>query len=311
MVDFFEDGERGPAASGKGRQPYGDAVSTPQATSANDWILITSEDLPTLPHVAAHILAVIGDPLCSAAQIEGVIRADITLAQRLLRMANSASMGGTTKIVDIKSAVVRLGFNRVKNLALIAATKDLIGTAGDLANDMWRHALGVALCTHLVAEAMGKKGDDELFLGGLFHDVGQVLINNQKPARFLEITKMACAQRRTISDVEKEVFNFSHEEVGVLILKKWGLPDSLMAPVRYHHTIQTEECAQIPNQEAVAITATADLIAGMLNIGLLTSAAIDPINARSTRLLGLDAEQILGVVEKLPELFLNEMGKFQ
>jgi putative nucleotidyltransferase with HDIG domain len=285
-------------------------VSTQQATSANDWILITSEDLPTLPHVAAHILAVIGDPLCSAAQIEAIIRTDITLAQRLLRMANSALMGGTTKIVDIKNAVVRLGFNRVKNLALIAATKDLIGSAGDIAHDMWRHALGVALCTHLIAEALGKKGTDELFLGGLFHDVGQVLINNQKPARFKEIITTACAQRRMTSEVEKEVFNFSHEEVGVLILKKWGLPESLIAPVRYHHTIQHDETTQILNQEAVAITATADLIAGSLNIGLLTSATIDPINARSTQLLGLDAEQILGVAEKLPELFLDEMGKF-
>lgn len=279
-------------------------------TGMSDWILITSEDLPTLPHVAMRLLAVVDDPMSSAADLEAVIQSDQALTQRVLRMSNSAMFGGVSTISDVRTAVARLGFNRVKNLVLIAATKDVIATAGEAAEALWRHALGVAICSHLIAEELGMRAGDDIFLSGLFHDVGQVLINNQKPARFKEIVEAACAQRRPISEVEKEVFNFSHEEVGVLILKKWKLPEKLIPPIQYHHAIQRENCRAVPGESGVAIVGTADLIASMQNIGLLTSVAVDPIDARSSHLLGLKEEQVLSVAEKLPEVFLSEIERF-
>jgi putative nucleotidyltransferase with HDIG domain len=294
----------------EGRYPLTYMIKA-QRARASDWILITSEDLPTLPHVAARALALLGNPLCTAAQIEAVVRTDISLAQRILRMSNSVMFGGASRITDIKSAVVRLGFNRIKNLVLIAATKDVMAKAGNLSQDLWRHSLGVALCTSLVLEAMGKKANDDIFLGGLFHDVGKVLIANQKPERYGEIIEISCAQRRLLSTVEKEVFNFTHEEVGVLILKKWNFPDNLITAVKHHHCIQEESCGAVPDEKSVAIVSTSDLIAAMLNIGIITSVTIDPVGARSTRLLGLGEEAVLAIVEKLPELFLSEVSKFE
>jgi putative nucleotidyltransferase with HDIG domain len=278
---------------------------------SGDWILITSEDLPTLPHVSARVLSVLSNPLCNAGQVEELIRTDASLAQRLLRMANSAMFGGAVKVVDIKGAIVRLGFNRVKNLVLIAATKDVMAAGGSLANDLWRHSLGVALCTRLIGEAMGSVPSDEIFLAGLFHDVGKVIMINQKPARYRQLLGVACANRWPIETMEKEVFKFSHEEVGELILRKWNLPPILLNPVRYHHLIQNEDCGPIPDERTVAMVATADIIASMLNMGLLTSAPIDPLKARSTRLLALSADTVLQVMEKLPEIFLHETAKFE
>lgn len=275
-----------------------------------DWILITSEDLPTLPHVATRVLKVVGDPDSSAKDLEKVIETDSALTQRLLRMANSAIFVGSTSIQNLRAAITRLGFNRVKNLILIAATRDVFPEENAIAIELWRHSLGVAIGCRLVSEAVGQRPSDDIFLAGLFHDIGKVLINNQKPERYEEIIETAIDQRRPTSEVEKQVFRFTHEEVGVMIIQKWGLPDSLVNPIRHHHTIQSEECEPLEDQDKVAIVATADLIANMLNIGLLTSVSIDPVSARSSRLLGLTEERIMPILEKLPELFLAEIENF-
>ena len=306
MVD-----SRGASRGGEAGAPLDTGEMTAKtAKSTGDWILITSEDLPALPHVAVKVLQVLTSPLCSAGQVEALIRTDVSLAQRLLRMANSVMFGGSQKVGDIKGAIVRLGFNRVKNLVLIAATKDVLGSAEPIAQDLWRHSLGTALATQIISQALGKKPSDDLFLAGLFHDIGKVLIINQKPKRYKEILDLACAHRRAVEDVEKDVFHFSHEEVGVLLLKKWNFPDTLAAPVRFHHRIQDESCGPIPNEESVAIVGTADLISDMLRIGLLTSVPQDPLKARSTRILGLGEEAILAAADRLLEVFFQEVVKF-
>ena len=86
--------------------------------------------------------------------------------------------------------------------------------------------------------------------------------------------------------------------------------ESVGDPIKYYHIIQDENCGPIPDEKTVAIVATADLVANMLNIGLLTSVATDPLGARSTRLLGVDETSLMTIAEKLPELFLSQVELF-
>lgn len=278
-----------------------------------NWVLITSEDLPTLPHVATRVLSVVNDPGTSAKDLQKVIEADQALTERLLRMANSAMFGGSQSITNLQGAVTRLGFNRVRNMVLVASTKDVYHSENNVAMELWRHSLGVGIGCRLVGELVGfKKNElDDLFLAGLFHDVGKVLMNLQRPETYEQIIESALEQRKPTSEMEREVFRFSHEEVGAMILQKWNLPGHLVQPVRYHHLIQDPEAEPIENEKMVAVVATADLIANMLGIGLLTSVAIDPIGCRSTELLGLTEEQILPVCEELPDRFLEEGKIFE
>ncbi|MCI0650608.1 MAG: HDOD domain-containing protein [Planctomycetes bacterium] len=278
-----------------------------------DWILITSEDLPALPHVANKVLSAVSDPASSAKTLQSIIETDQALAGRLLRMANSAMFAGTRETTTLQAAVARLGFNRVRNLVLIAATRDVLRSKNKTAEELWKHALGVGLASRMVGETLRLPPGavDDLFLAGLFHDVGKVLMNNQKPERYLQIIQTALEQRRPTSEVEKEVFQFSHEEVGAMIVTKWKLPEFLVNPVRYHHLIQDERNKDIPSEKNVAAVATADLIANMIGIGLLTSATIAPVNVRSSRLLRLEQEQILPIAENLPDVYLSHANYFE
>ncbi|MGE3165224.1 MAG: HDOD domain-containing protein [Planctomycetota bacterium] len=273
-----------------------------------NWVLITSEDLPTLPHVATKVLQVVNNPETTPRDLQRVIEADQALTERLLRMANSAMFAGTQSVVNLHQAITRLGFNRVRTMVLVASTKDVCHSPSPTALELWRHSLGVAVGCRLVGQAAGFGRDalDDLVLAGLFHDVGKVLMNHQRPDKYQEIIQVAVEQRRPTSELEKEVFRFTHEEVGALILKKWKLPENLIEPVRHHHAIQNEDFACESYLRETAAVATADLIANMLGIGLLTSVSIDPVGARSTRVLGITEEQVLPILEELPDLFLKE-----
>lgn len=274
----------------------------------SNWVLITSEDLPTLPHVATKVLQVVNNPATSPRDLQRVIETDQALTERLLRMANSAMFAGNQPIVNLQQAITRLGFNRVRTMVLVASTKDVCHAKNPTALELWRHSLGTAVGCRLVGQAAGFTRDalDDLVLAGLFHDVGKVLMNIQRPDQYQEIIQVAVEQRRPTSELEKEVFRFTHEEVGALILKKWKMPENLIQPVRNHHLIQSDDFSGQDYVRETAVVATADLIANMLGIGLLTSVAIDPVGARSTQLLGITEEQVIPILEQLPDLFLKE-----
>ena len=96
-----------------------------------------------------------------------------------------------------------------------------------------------------------------------------------------------------------------------MIIQKWELPEFLLNPIRYHHAIQWDDFDEsIPDSQNVAIVATADLIANSLGIGILNSATIDALGARSTQMLGLTDEQIIPIMEQLPDLYLGQVRSF-
>ena len=274
-----------------------------------DWILITADDLPTLPHVASRVLSVVGNPSSSAKDLQQVIEADQALSERLLRMSNSALFGGTKQVTNLRAAITRLGFNRVRNLVLIASTKDVYRKKDPLAAELWKHALAVGIATRLVGTEIGMRpGElDDLFLAGLFHDIGKVLINTQKPDRYQEVLQASLDQGQPMSIVEKEVFKFTHEEVGVMVVQKWGMPELLINPIRHHHTVQ-ESAA--PDEKSVAMIATADLIANGLGFGVVPP-SVDAVSARSTQVLGLSEAGVEKIRAELPELFTSQISAFE
>ncbi len=279
-------------------------------TAMDEWILITSENLPTLPHVASQLLSTIRDPLSTQKDVEKIIEMDLSLTQHLLHMAGDKLTEEEMDDCTVHKAIETIGFNRVKNLVLIATTKSVLDAGGETAKNLWAHSYAVALCSRLLAGILGLKHPDRFFLAGLFHDIGKVLITNQKPERYHEIVETAYHQHRSWSDVEKEVFKFSHEEVGVLILQKWNMPEYLVLSSKYHHMVQKENCESISNTEIPAVVSTADLIANMLTLGLLTSVPSDPLSSRSSRILGLTETQLLEVIAELPEKVMTDLELF-
>jgi len=136
------------------------------------------EGLPTLPSVVARINQLIDDPNASAGDINEVISHDLALSAKILKLVNSAFYGFPRRISSMTHAVVILGFNSVRNIALTAFVFDAFDT-GALPfghRNFWVHSVGTAVTADALATRAGLHIGDDAFVAGLLHDLGKVRI---------------------------------------------------------------------------------------------------------------------------------------
>ena len=182
-------------------------------------------DLPTLPHVVQRLATMIGSPTVSAEEIGTIIERDQVLAAKVLRLANSPFYGFPSRIGSVSHAVIVLGFNVVKGLTLCASALTIMKDAG--MNQLWRHSLGVAITAKLLATRLEIKNSEELFVSGLLHDIGKVVLYVKWPDVGNSI-KDALKTRHdhSLFDVEFELTGLSHAEIGGYLA---GLPTDASA----------------------------------------------------------------------------------
>ena len=204
-------------------------------------------DLPTLPHVVQRLATMISSPTVSAEEIGTIIEKDQVLAAKVLRLANSPFYGFPSRIGSVSHAVIVLGFNVVKGLTLCASALTIMKDAG--MDQLWRHSLGVAITAKLLATRLEIKNPEELFVSGLLHDIGKVVLYVKWPDVGTCI-KDALMTRldHSLFDVERELTGLSHAEIGGCLANAWHLPIALREPILYHHN---------PNQAKEATLQTA------------------------------------------------------
>ncbi|MCD6151895.1 MAG: HDOD domain-containing protein, partial [Deltaproteobacteria bacterium] len=157
------------------------------------------EELPTLPAVIPKLLSLMDNPKSSAAEVTEVISHDPALTAKLLKVANSAYYGFPAKISDLKHAVALLGFNLVKSLAIsIGVIKNLPRgkqSAYFSASGLWLHSLAVATVMQDMGRRFYSRDDnhDYLFIIGLLHDLGKVVLDQFFPESFNEVLEKANA----------------------------------------------------------------------------------------------------------------------
>jgi HD-like signal output (HDOD) protein len=88
------------------------------------------DNLPTLPAVAARLLETVNDPTTSASDVQNLLRHDQSLAMKVLRLANSSFYGYGGQIKTISHAVVVLGFETIRSIALSASVFGAFGGKG-------------------------------------------------------------------------------------------------------------------------------------------------------------------------------------
>src|SRR5215471_8364863 len=138
--------------------------------------------LATLPEVTVRIIKTVEDPRSSAAQLHAIIAHDPALVTRILKVVNSSFYGLPGQIGSIERAIVLLGLNAVKNIAVAASLGQLFRGAtlcdGFTAKDLWSHCIAVAVAAREMARLMKAPIADEAFLAGMIHDIG-ILVSLQ------------------------------------------------------------------------------------------------------------------------------------
>lgn len=201
------------------------------------------DSLPTMPLVAQKILRLPLDTLEGEQQLLKMIEQDPQISARIIGLANSPLFGSANKITSIRDAAMMLGINRVKSVSVGIAVMSTFTrhTSGHMnVQLLWLHSLGIALAMCSLARAMPSRNrplDDEVFFAGLLHDIGFMVLNYLDPVHSdLLQSLLTATPDRPINEVEVEVIEVGHAELGAELAQHWDLPDSIVAVLRYHHT---------------------------------------------------------------------------
>ena len=199
------------------------------------------KNLPTLPAIVGRILEVADDASASARELAEIIQHDQSVSAKVLNLANSAFYGFSRRIATIPQAVVVLGFDTVKSLALgVSVFQSLSQKVGRMSFDrekFWVHSVGCAAAAKIVAKNLGLRDVGTPFVGGLLHDIGKVILDTHFNERYQEAMAEMIEEGRSAVDVEMDVLSIDHAEVGGWLAARWKFPDSLVAPIAYNHNL--------------------------------------------------------------------------
>lgn len=213
------------------------AVAQPQA-KINDVVKKVSA-LATLPEVTSRIIQTVEDPKSTAAKLHGIVSHDPALVTRILKVVNSAFYGLPGQIGSVERAIVLLGLNAVKNIAVAASIGQLFRSAklceGFAARDLWTHCVAVGVTARDLAKQMQSPVADEAFLAGMIHDTGILIELQSFPKELAEVCERAKLGQQSFCDLEREIIGMDHQQLGAALAEQWKFPRSCQLVAGYHH----------------------------------------------------------------------------
>lgn len=211
-----------------------------------------THDLPTLPVLLGKIVAVINDEKASQEEIYSLIFHDQTLAEKVLRTANSVFFGHAGQVKDLEQAVMLLGDERIKAMALGMTVMEMFPARTSFnVKNLWIHSYEVAFIAAALSDLIPMTSQRESFLSGLLHDLGRIIFYKLDHVKFLEI-------ETTDNMLEREFsfFGCTHAEAGAWFAEETGMPAEIVAALRHHHAPSGSE----DYKDAVSIVALAEAL---------------------------------------------------
>jgi HD-like signal output (HDOD) protein len=194
-------------------------------------------DLAPLPRAYLRIQELVNDPNSDLDDLTAAIVNDPGLTGRILRITNSAYVGLPTKVDTIGRAVQVLGLNQIHDLALanaaVGSLRKIQSKALDL-YDFWRSSLYAAIVARCLAKRSRRHDAERLFVAGLLHQIGNLLLAAKNPSLFSAIRDQAVAKQIPLAIAQRQELGYDYADISAALLKHWQLPETLTVPVRDH-----------------------------------------------------------------------------
>ena len=215
-------------------------VRKKRAPSANDLVaLAMRSDIASIGTVVSQIMAIMRNPNSNAGDLRKIIEIDPPLSARMIKRANSAAYGIKRNITSIHEAIVLLGFNTVRELAMNLKVAKLFeggeGVHAKVRRMLWKHSLAVALSAKSLYRREFKERGDSIYSAGLLHDIG-LIVEDQFAWSFLEeVLEEVGDGAKSICEAETEILGFDHCDLGGALVATWKIPEELTKAIIWHH----------------------------------------------------------------------------
>lgn len=262
--------------------------------------------IATLPEITVRIIELVEDPTSTAQDLHNVISHDPALCSRILKVVNSSFYGLPGQIGSINRAIVLLGLNAVKNIAISASLAKLF-RGGELcknfsARSVWVHSITTAAASKLIADEIGLGVSDEAFLSGLIHEIGVMVELQYDRDKLIEVVSSLDVKDGTpavdMREAELRVFGADHEDFGASLCERWKFPKMFANVCGAHHNP-----AELPAEarKMPSLVHIADHAAGTVHNGYrLDLVQLAPHDAALDE-IGLTKDKYHSVVERLAD----------
>ncbi|WP_022666533.1 HDOD domain-containing protein [Desulfospira joergensenii] len=248
-----------------------DRLHLPSSDDINGVLKLGDRDLPSFPQVAAKLMEASKEEAGSLADLAKVIETDPGLAVRVLEMANSAMAGMRRNISALSEAVVILGLDQVKKMALsLTVFQSFFKSSASQSFDrilFWRHCLCVALLSTEIAKETGYPDPEETYIAGLLHDLGKIFLDTRGHQDYGKFITSVSTSTDIVIDEERRLFGLGHDDIGAYFCSQWGLPSSLALTAKYHHQPYSSLGLSDREKHLIAIVSLADFLCWTQGLG--------------------------------------------
>jgi putative nucleotidyltransferase with HDIG domain len=258
----------------------------PQSPSAQELVSGVVR-LVSLPEVCLRVSEMLEDPHTSANDLGRVIGRDTGLTARLLKIVNSAFYGFPSRIETVSRAVAIIGMRELRGLVLAASAIEAFSKVpNDVLNmaHFWRHSVYCGVVGQLLAGECHVLHKERLFVAGLLHDIGKLIICNKLPRQARTIQQLCDDNGMLDFEAEREVLGFDHAEVGGELLQQWRMPDTLTEAVRFHHN----PAEAVDSAMDTCIIHIANVMTGIAEEGVEIESNLQPIDPYAWKVTGLN-----------------------
>lgn len=268
-------------------------------------ILENITGLPTLPTVITQVTKLMQNPKVSATEVGQAISSDQALAAKILKVVNSPFYGFPSRIKTITHAIVILGFNAVRATALSTSVFSSFNPQG--ANQQfdregfWKFSLGVGSAARVLGKRLHMKETEEVFLAGLLHDIGIIILDEFMHADFKKILSLMQEKKILMEDACKVVLDgVTFHQLGAGLAKKWNLNDELVQTI-LNYPRPTAASSHFQFQSIIHV---ADFLVRCMEYGYSGDVVLPKVNPSAWKQFNI-------VTASLPELLTEISAEFE
>ncbi len=228
-----------------------------------DKILIKIDEFEQIPIFSDEIKKLIDTTENNETELIKMLKYEIPITANILKLANSSMFEINKEICSIDEVVSILGFSELKKLLTMATTTKIFSKGSGYEmnkGEMRRHSIASAIISKYLWKFIPDDIKGDLFTVCLIADIGKVIIGDIFESCNFRITNLIKNKNIDFLSAEKEIFGFSHAEVGAMVLEKWKFPSEMIKAVRYHH--EPDKVPDSPLTHFISLSDTIAMLAG-------------------------------------------------